>query len=144
MMMNDNVATINRIYEAFGKGDWSAIMPYLSDNVEWEQWEDNYAQGAGVPWLKARKGKAGALEFFKIVGEFIFKDFHVISVMGNDDHIAAEIYLDAEIPATGGHLKGDEMHLWSFDEQGKVIRFRHYADTAKHMAAAKLSLHLND
>jgi len=43
----------------------------------------------------------------------------------------------------GVHFKEDEMHLCSFDEQGKVIHFRHFADIAKHIAAAKLSMELN-
>jgi hypothetical protein len=30
------------------------------------------------------------------------------------------------------------MHLWTFGPDGKVIRFRHYADTAKQIHAAGL------
>lgn len=52
--------------------------------------------------------------------------------------MAVEFIIEADVPATRGHYRDEEMHLWTFDEQGKVIRLRHYADTAKHMAAAKL------
>lgn len=27
-------------------------------------------------------------------------------------------------------------HLWSFNDAGRVVRFRHYLDTAKHIWAA--------
>jgi hypothetical protein len=27
------------------------------------------------------------------------------------------------------------LHLWTFDDQGKVVRMRHYIDTAQHLAA---------
>jgi len=135
--MNNNLATVNIIYEAFAKGDIPAIVECLADNVEWEQWTDNTAQKSGVPWLKARKGKDGAIEFFRIVGEFVIKDFRVLSVLGNGNQVAAEIIIEAEVPATGGHYRDEEMHLWTFDDQGKIIRMRHYTDTAKHMAAAK-------
>jgi ketosteroid isomerase-like protein len=135
--MSNNVATVMTIYEAFGKGDIPAVISHLSDDVQWEQWIDNSAQKAGVPWLQARKGKDGALEFFKIVGGFNIKDFRVLSIMANENQVAAEIAIEAEIPATGGHFRDEELHLWTFDEQGKVIRMRHYADTAKHIAAAK-------
>jgi hypothetical protein len=30
---------------------------------------------------------------------------------------------------------GQEMHLWTLDDQGRVVRLRHYVDTAKHIAA---------
>jgi uncharacterized protein len=96
-------------------------------------------QKAGVPWLQARKGKDGALEFFNIIGGFNFKDFQVLSIMDNENQVAAEIIVEADVPETGGYIRDEEMHLWTFDEQGKVIRLRHYADTAKHMRAAAIS-----
>lgn len=137
--MNNNVATVNSIYEAFSKGDIPTIIDYLADNVQWEQWADNSAQKAGVPWMLERKGKEGAFEFFRIVGELSIKDFRLLSIMGNGNQVAAEFIIEAEVPATGGHYRDEEMHLWTFDEQGKVIRLRHYTDTAKHIAAAKQS-----
>jgi hypothetical protein len=33
-------------------------------------------------------------------------------------------------------LFDEELHLWTFDEDGRVVRLRHYRDTAKHIAAA--------
>src|SRR5688572_12134177 len=125
-----NLAIIKSIYEAFGRGDIPAIIEFLADNVEWEQWADNSAQKAGVPWMQPRKGKDGVFEFFKIVGEFDIKDFQVLSIMGNGNKVAVEFMIDADVPATGGHFRDEEMHLWTFDEQGKVIRLRHYTDTA--------------
>ena len=135
----NNIATINRIYEAFGRGDIPAIIKFLADNVQWEQWADNSSQKAGVPWMQARKGKDGAFEFFRIVGEFNIKDFKVLSIMGNGNQVAVEFIIEADVPATGGHYRDEEIHLWTFDGQGKVIRLRHYTDTAKHIAAAKKS-----
>jgi uncharacterized protein len=134
--MNNNLETVNSIYEAFGKGDVPAIIDHLADNVQWEQWADNSSQKAGVPWMLARTGKDGALEFFKSAGELDIKDFRVLSVMGNENQVAVEFVIEADVPATGGHYRDEEMHLWTFNEQGKVIRLRHYTDTAKHIAVA--------
>ncbi|MEP7109853.1 MAG: nuclear transport factor 2 family protein [Ferruginibacter sp.] len=137
--MNKNIETVNSIYEAFGRGDIPAIIDHVAENVQWEQWTDNSAQKAGVPWMQARKGKEGAVDFFKTVSELSIKDFQVLSVMGNGNQVAAEFVIEADIPATGGHYRDEEMHLWTFDDQGKVIRLRHYTDTAKHIEAAKQS-----
>lgn len=137
--MNNNVSTLKTIYEAFGKGDIPTVINHLSDDVQWEQWADNSAQKAGVPWLQAHRGKDGAMEFFKIVGGFNIKDFRVLSIMANENQVAAEIVFEAEVPATGVHFRDEEVHLWTFDKQGKVIRMRHYSDTAKHMRAAAQS-----
>jgi hypothetical protein len=135
--MQNNTATVNRIYEAFGKGDIPSIINELADDVRWEQWADNTAQKAGVPWLAARKGKEGVVEFFKIIAGLNIKEFQVLSIMGNGKQVAAEFIIEAEVPATGGHYRDEEMHLWTFNDEGKVTRLRHYADTAKHIAAAK-------
>ncbi len=135
--MNQHVEIVKRIYEAFGKGDIPTIIGFLADDVAWEQWADNTAQKAGVPWLQARNGKDGAVEFFKVVGELNIKDFEVLSIMGNENQVAAEFIIEADVPSTGGYYRDEEMHLWTFNEQGKVTRLRHYTDTAKHIAAAK-------
>jgi hypothetical protein len=141
--MSKNVETVSKIYEAFGTGNIPAILETLSDEVRWEDWRDNYAQKAGVPWMAKQHGKEGALEFFKIIGSsFAVKGFQVISIMegttGGTNQVAVEFTIEADVPSTGGYFFEEEIHLWTFDDSGKVIRFRHYLDTAKHIKAAGL------
>jgi ketosteroid isomerase-like protein len=134
-IMNNNLATVQSIYEAFGKGDIPAIMDYLAEDVQWEQWADNSAQKAGVPWMQARKGKAGAMDFFTAVGKLDVKDFQVLSMMANERQVAVEFIFEAIVPSTNGHYRDEEIHLWTLNEKGKVVRLRHYTDTAKLIAA---------
>lgn len=138
--MNDHLATIGKIYEAFGQGDVPTILGYMADEVQWEAWADNTAQKQGVPWLQARQGKEGVLAFFQVIGGMPIKDFQVLSLMAGGNQVAVEFVIEAEVPATGGHYRDEEMHLWTFNEAGQVIRLRHYTDTAKHIAAATGSL----
>jgi ketosteroid isomerase-like protein len=42
-----NLATVQSIYEAFGKGDIPAILEVLADDIEWEAWAGNSAVKAG-------------------------------------------------------------------------------------------------
>lgn len=135
--MSTNLETVHKIYEAFGKGDVPTIIEFLSDDVKWEDWADNSAQKEGVPWLQPRHGKAGVWEFFKALGELKVKDFQILSIMANDKQVAAEFVIEADVPSTGGHYRDEEMHLWTFNDEGKVVRLRHYVDTAKHIAASK-------
>lgn len=130
--MGDNVATVKAIYEAFGKGDIPAVLGTLADDVRWEDWRDNTAQSAGVPWMQFRAGGAAVTGFFEIIGSWQMTGFRVLSIMDGGRQVAAEIELDALIG--GRELHEQEMHLWTFDEAGKVSRFRHYLDTAKHIA----------
>ena len=135
--MSDHKATIEAMYAAFGRGDVAAILERLSPDVAWEQWPDLSAQAAGVPWLQERHGREGALEFFKIVGQWKFQEFRVASIMTGGNDVAVLIIVDAEIPGSGVRMRDEEMHLWTFGADGLVARFRHYADTAKHIAAAR-------
>lgn len=102
----------------------------------WEQWADNSAQKAGVPWLQAWEGKAGVLEFFKVMGSLNVLDFRVLSLMAGGNQVAAEFEIEFVAPSTG-RLRDQEMHLRTFNDEGKVVRLRHYTDTAKHIATAQ-------
>ena len=135
--MNNNLATVAAIYEAFGKGDIPHILAHLADTLGWEEWADNSAQKAGVPWLQLRRDKEGVLEFFKIAAGMNVTDFQVLSLMAGANQVAAEIVIEVGMPGAALHYRDEELHLWTFDEAGKVIRLRHYTDTAKHIAAWK-------
>ena len=51
-----NLAAVQDIYDAFGKGDVPRIPGHLSENVVWE----SGAGASDVPWLQPRAGKEGA------------------------------------------------------------------------------------
>lgn len=130
---------VQQIYACFGQGNIAGILELLDDNVQWESWTDNSAQKAGVPWLKAQKGKEGAMAFFQCIGSMLqIKDFQILNLMEGGNQVAVELIFEADVPGTGGHLRDEEMHLWTFNEAGKVTRLRHYADTHKHMQAANV------
>jgi hypothetical protein len=132
-----NLATVQAIYQAFGSGDINTILGFMADDVQWEAWADNTAQKAGVPWLQARHGKQGVLEFFQVLGQLtVLKDFQVLSLMDGGRQVAVEFVIEYDVPGTGGHVRDEEIHLWTFNDAGQVVRLRHYTDTAKHMAAA--------
>jgi hypothetical protein len=136
--MSDHQQTVAAIYEAFGRGDIPVILECLDDNVAWEAWRDNRAQRAGVPWLAEQRGRQSVLNFFEAIRAWEFKSFQVLSLMAGERQVAAEIDLAVRLP-DGKEFQEEEMHLWTFNDAGKVIRFRHYADTAKHIEAAGLA-----
>ena len=99
--MADYTATVASIYDAFRTGDIPAILETLADDVRWEEWTDNSAQKAGVPWLQRRDGKAGALEFFKIAGQMAIHEFRVLSLLAGGQQVVAEVVIDATGPSGG-------------------------------------------
>jgi uncharacterized protein len=133
-----------QLYTAFGQGDIPAILELMDENVQWEKWSgDHMGQKAGVPWLKEQHGKDGVLAFFQCIGSMMqVKDFQVLSLMEGANQVAAEIAIEVVLPETGGHFRDEEIHLFTFNDAGKIIRFRHYSDTHKHMVAAGVETHV--
>jgi uncharacterized protein len=132
----DNAATVAAIYDAFGRGDVPAILERLADDVAWEQWPDNFAQRVGVPHLVPRRGRADVAGFFGLIGAWTVLDFAVLDLIGTGRQVAAEVRASFALPG-GARFSDEELHLWTFGKDGRVVRFRHYCDTAKHIAASE-------
>jgi len=131
-----SAAVVGTIYQAFGRGDVPAILEHLADDVAWDEWPDNFAQRAGAPHLAARRGREDAAGFFGVIRDWTVLGFEVLDVIGDGRQVVAEIRASFALPG-GGRFADEELHLWTFDEAGRVVRFRHYVDTAKHIAAIR-------
>jgi uncharacterized protein len=132
-----NVESVQAIYAAFGRGDVPAILDALGEDVAWEQWAGGSpAAEAGIGYLSPRAGRAAVGEFFNALGVLEFNAFEPMAFLEGQNQVAAVIHLDVTVKATGRRFEDDEVHLWTFDESGRVTRFRHFVDTAKHLAAA--------
>jgi ketosteroid isomerase-like protein len=127
-----NAETVQQIYAAFGQGDIPAILGHLADDVDWE-----YGQaGSDVPWLQPRRGRDAVGGFFESLGALDFQKFDVTRVIDGGDVVVALITIDLTVKATGKRIaEEDEIHVWRFDANGKVARFRHGADTHAHQVA---------
>lgn len=127
-----NKATIQGIYEAFGRGDIPAILEKLSENVEWEYGIED----TGVPWLQERRGRSSVSGFFEAVGGLEFKKFQPKDLLESNNIVVALIDVSFNVRATGRAVEEeDEVHIWHFDENGLVTRFCHRCDTYKHWRA---------
>ena len=132
-----NKATVEGIYEAFGRGDIPAILATLDDGVRWDHWRgENGGQDAELPWLAERTGPDGVAGFFESLSALEFHDFRPVALMEGDGRVAALIEYDVTVLATGRRFLADEMHLWTFGPDGKVTAYNHHVDTAMHVAAA--------
>lgn len=131
-----NADTVAEIYAAFGRGDVPAMLDRMTNDVAFDaDWADNFAQRAQVAHLMPRRGPAQVADFFALVGAWQVEMFEVRDIIGTGRQVVADIQAAFTLP-NGGRFVDDELHLWTFDESGAVIRFRHYVDTAKHIAAA--------
>lgn len=119
----NNAATIQKMYDAYNRGDINEIFKYLADNVEWE-----YGGTNDIPWFSPRKGVSGAKDFFKALEALDIKKFAPKVILEKDNVVVGIFDFDATVRQTGKRiLEQDEVHIFYFDNQGQVIRFRHRA-----------------
>jgi ketosteroid isomerase-like protein len=129
--MASNVEIVGAIYQAFQAGDIPAILQRLAPSCEWEHDSVDY----GIPWLTPRVGPAQVARFFEDLAAIEFHSFEVRNLLAGGDQVAGVVYLDATVRATGKRVRDLEIHLFTFDSNGLVIRFRHSLDTLQHHAA---------
>jgi ketosteroid isomerase-like protein len=131
-----HTATVQSLYEAFGRGDVPAILEYLAEDVAWERWDSPLsAAEAGIPYLQPRTGRAEVTGFFEALGGLEFHAFETYAFLESGDKVAVQVRIDVTVKGSGKRVQDDEVHLWTFNAAGKVAAFRHYADTGKHIAA---------
>ena len=127
----DNAATVQALYAAFGAGDVPAILAQLAPDVEW----DYGYEGTSIPFFTPRHGTAEVALFFESLAGLEFRKFEVLNMLEGGNQIAVLVDFDLVVRATGSAIVDQEMHLWTFGDDGKVARFRHFADTEEFAAA---------
>jgi uncharacterized protein len=128
-----NIQTVQSIYEAFGRGDIPAILERLHPDVEWEH--DSVAHG--IPWIVPRRGRAEVGKFFESLQALDFHLFQPVALLEGPSMVSGIIRMEATFRGTGKKITDLEAHLFTFDEAGRVTRFRHFADTHQHLLATR-------
>lgn len=130
-----NLATVQGMYAAFGRGDIPAILAALSPTIEWEY---GYAADAiPLPWFQPRHGHEGAVEFFTVLAENVdISVFDIHTLLEGKDIVVAVFNIEATVKRTGKKVtEHDTVHIWRFDESGQVSAFRHCEDTYQQVMA---------
>lgn len=129
------IQTVQHIYTAFGRGDLPAILACLAEDIEWE-----YGSTPNpVPWLQPLRGRAQVPRFFDaLLTQVEILRFEPRLCLGEGARVVGVVDFEATVRATGKRLvEIDEVHLFHFDAQGQVARFRHRADTWQHAMALR-------
>lgn len=64
MGADENIKTIQGIYEAFGRGDVQTVLEGVTDDVDWA----TETSSTAAPWYGVRHGKDGVAAFFEAFG----------------------------------------------------------------------------
>lgn len=128
--------TVRKMYAAYARGNYEAILPYLAESVEWEYGLDS----TELPWLRHRRGRDEVVEFFRALDALVIHRFIPKTLLQAGQVVVALFDFEATVKATGTRIiEEDDVHIWHFDAEGKVFRFRHRVDTHQQLMAFHLA-----
>jgi uncharacterized protein len=123
---NDNIKTVQLVYEAFGRGDVDAILAVVTDDVDWASEADSTI----APWHGVHKCKGEVPKFFAaIAANLEVTDFTPLTFAANDSDVLTVVRFGMRVPATGKQGAMD-LHHWFRFRNGKIERYRGTEDTA--------------
>lgn len=130
-MSNGNIALVQSLYAAFGRGDIATIVAAMASDVSWEV----VGRSSDYPVMGKRKGPQGVQEFFRQVGELQqANEFAPGAFYASGDHVFVAGHYAWTIKKTGRKTSADWMHMFTI-KGGKVTAFREFTDTAQFAEA---------
>jgi ketosteroid isomerase-like protein len=123
--MAGNLDTLKQGYEAFSKGDIETATEAWADDVVWQGPGSDDVPGGGEhegkdAALQTLQDAVGAWDEFSLSPDEFFENADTVVVLGHAHTKKGEE--SAETPI---------VHIWRFDDDGKVKRFQSLTDTLK-------------
>lgn len=132
-----HVQTVQQLIGTLERLDVDGFRALLSDQVRWEHHPTgNTAQDADVPYMRLLQGRDAAGDFLRVIAEdFEMHHVEVLGYMEGEGRVAVLIGYELTVNATGKRVRDEEIHLYEFDDDGRITAFRHFLDTAKAIEA---------
>jgi uncharacterized protein len=132
-MSQTDVALIQSLYAAFGRGDIATIIAALAPDMEWRL----NGSRSDHPLLGAWKGPQGVQAFFDKLAEIQdFSEFSPREFLSAGDRVFVLGHYAATIRKTGRKAASDWVHIFTV-RGGKVAAFLEFTDTAAFSQAWK-------
>jgi uncharacterized protein len=126
-METSSVEVVRGVYDAFGRGDVPAVLGATAGDIEWYEAE-------GMPYGGVHRGPQAVAE--KVLAPLVadVEGFTVTpeEVIASGDRVAVVSRYTGTGKATGRSLDLPVAHVWDVRD-GKIARFRQFADTAKFL-----------
>jgi ketosteroid isomerase-like protein len=125
----DNVAIVERLYQAFDAHDTAAIQELFAPDVE-------IRQTADLPWGGHFHGHEGVWAFFLKLIENVDSQLVREHLFAAGDHVVQSGRTRGTVVATGAAFDVAEVHLWELRD-GLVVRYDAYIDTPAMLEALR-------
>jgi len=124
-----NIQVIDSLYNGFSTGDMPTVLGLMHPKIEWNEAESNLLAD-GNPYI----GPDAILEgvFARLGTNHEYFGLQDVKIHGmNDNMVLATLRYDAKVKKNGKTYNAQVAHLWTLNDEGKIILFQQYADTKK-------------
>jgi uncharacterized protein len=133
MGAEDNIKTIQAIYEAFGRGDVGTILEAVTDDVDWA----SDTSSTVAPWYGVKHGKEGVGSFFAAFGTTMdVQEFTPLTYAANDDAVFTLVRFRGSPRSTKKAVEMNLHHYFRF-RGGKIFYYRGTEDSAQTEASLR-------
>jgi len=129
MTTEQNIQIIDSLYNAFSTGEMPTVLGLMHPKIEWNEAESN-SLADGNPYMGPDAVLEGVFARLGAIHEhFGLQDVKVHGM--NDNLVLATLRYDGKVKATGKSYNAQAAHLWTLNDEGKIIAFQQYVDTKK-------------
>jgi ketosteroid isomerase-like protein len=130
----ENTQLVKQAYENYKSGNISALLNLFSDDIEWELDETE-----NVPFSGARSGKEQVAKFFDELNDAQHSlQFEPREFIAQGDKVVALGHYAWMVNSTDRTYESDWAEVFTI-RNGKISKFREYANTAAGAAAYQKS-----
>jgi uncharacterized protein len=124
-MSQENLQVIRGMYESFSRGDVSAVLGQMHQDIEWRE-AANFIYAESNPYVGPQAVLQGV--FMRLASEWA--DFTVTPEewMDAGNHIVVLGSYHGRHKDTGIEVRAQFAHIWGVTH-GRVVRFQQYTDT---------------
>ncbi len=110
MAENENIATVQKMYADFGRGDIASILSSVTEDVDW----GTETAATEIPWYRIRKGPEGVADFFATLAtEVDFKKFEPSLFAAAGDQVLVRVDYEYHFKRNGRGAPGEGGHQFT-------------------------------
>lgn len=130
----ENVPVVQQFFANFGQGNLPAALDTLAEDVDWQS-PVTRTEPEEISWAKPRHSREEVAAFFKEMLEKVQPErLETLDFTAQGDRVIVEGRNRGTVKSTGRTYEHDWVMVFTL-LKGKIIKLRHYYDTADIVVA---------
>ena len=129
--IQENLAVVQQVYGALGKGDIPTVLSYLAEDIEWSMPHPREIVPYGGKW----QGRQEVAKFFSTMHDYAeFKQVQLQEYVAQNDKVIVLGHIKVMAKPSDRQYENDLVAVWTV-QNGKVKQMRDFMDTVPAIEA---------